>query len=65
LSCLAFYCVALAPFVVWQTPKFASTLCDDAAILSVLHGDMLPLDPISQLPWFDMIVFADVANVPK
>ncbi len=33
--------------------------------LLVLRGDALPLDPISQLPWFDMVVSADVANVPK
>jgi hypothetical protein len=57
--------VALAPFVIWQSPKFTSTLCDDAAFLSVLRGDALPLDPISQLPWFDMVVSTDVANVLK
>jgi hypothetical protein len=57
--------VALAPFVIWQSPKFSSTLCDDAASLSVLCGDALPHYPISQLPWFDMVVSVDVANVPK
>jgi hypothetical protein len=32
---LNIHCVALAPFVVWQTPKFASTLYVDAAFFVV------------------------------
>ena len=43
LSRLAFHCASLAPFVVWQTPQFASTLCVVTPLPKVLiariYGD--------------------------
>ena len=43
LSRLAFLCATLAPFVVWQTPQFASTLCVVTPLPKVLiariYGD--------------------------
>jgi len=53
LSRLAFLCATLAPFVVWQTPQFAITLCVVTPLPKVLIARIL------EMPVWDGEYFGD------